>query len=118
MILDAERRTLAELDSAAGVEGADRSSKYAQDAYVAQLETRLDWTLMLCEAMWSLIEERLDLTEGQLVERINQLDLADGELDGRKRRPPATCGGCKRTVSQRFPRCAYCGYVIKRDPFA
>jgi len=57
------------------------------------------------------------VSDDELVQRITESDLSDGQLDGKVRRPPATCGGCGRTVSPRFPKCMYCGATLERNPF-
>jgi len=85
---------------------------------VEQLEARLERTLLACEAMWSLLRERLGVTDDELAQRITDIDLSDGQLDGKVRRPPATCNACGRTVSPRFPKCMYCGAALERSPFA
>ncbi len=118
MILEVEQGALPDLDKPEAAGGGEDVGRAGRDDRVAQLEARLDWTLMVCEAMWSLLKEHLQLTDDRLIERITELDMADGKLDGKKARPPATCGTCSRTVSQRFPRCIYCGAVIERDVFA
>ena len=113
MILDVSPGSLADLERPrSGVSGG------ATRASVEQLEARLDWTLMVCEAMWSLLKEHADVSDEQLVDRITQLDLEDGKLDGKKARPPATCGECGHVVSQRLRRCMHCGAALDGDGFA
>ena len=82
------------------------------------LEQRHDRALLTMEAMWSLLRDKLGVTDDALVERIVDLDLSDGVLDGKVRRPPLECTACKRTTSRRFPRCLYCGAAVAHDPFA
>ena len=82
------------------------------------VEDRLDRALMACEAMWSLLRDKLGVTDLELLDRINELDLSDGELDGKVRRTPVTCRKCKRTIARRFKRCMYCGQPVVHDPFA
>lgn len=85
---------------------------------VEQLELRLERALLGCEAMWSLLRDHLKLTDEALLDRIYQLDISDGKLDGRARKATASCPSCKRTISPRFPRCMYCGQEVMHDPFA
>ena len=84
---------------------------------VEELESRLDRSMLACEAMWSLLRDKLGLGEEDLVNRINAIDLADGQLDGKVRKTPVTCPKCNRTISRRLPRCMYCGQPIVHDPF-
>ena len=93
--------------------GADRARAKA-DA----VETRLDRALLTMHAMWTLLHDRLGVTDEELAQRVVDLDLSDGILDGKVRRPPLECGSCHRTIPSRFPRCLYCGAEVTLDPFA
>lgn len=84
----------------------------------AELDRRLDRALLTMEAMWSLLSEKLGVTDDELAERVVQLDLSDGTIDGAVRRPPLACPECDRTITRRFPQCLYCGTKIIHDPFA
>ena len=85
---------------------------------LADLETRLDRTLLACEAMWTLLRDKLGATDLELIDRINDIDLSDGKLDGKVRKTAVSCPSCGRTISRRFPKCMYCGQAIMHDPFA
>lgn len=84
---------------------------------VEQLEQRIDRLSLVNEALWTLLRERVGVTDAELLERIREVDLSDGRLDGKVRRKPVDCPGCKRTVSNRHDRCLYCGQDIERGPF-
>ena len=64
---------------------------------------------LICYAMWTLIEEETNLTERDLMGRITELDLKDGELDGKYTAPPLECPNCDAMVSKKFNRCLFCG---------
>lgn len=85
---------------------------------VAELESRLDRSLLACEAMWTILRDKLGVTDVELVERINDIDLSDGKLDGKVRKEAVSCPKCSRTISRRFPKCMYCGQPLVHDPFA
>ena len=87
-------------------------------ANVGEVDARLDRTLLAFEAMWTLLREKLGLSDLELVERINELDLSDGKLDGRVRKTPVSCPSCGRTMSRKFTKCMYCGQAVVHDPFA
>ncbi len=70
-----------------------------------QMEARLDRALLTMQAMWTLMRERLDVTEEELRALITEIDLSDGQIDGRARRSVMECPHCSRKISQRFPRC-------------
>ncbi len=96
--------------------GASRVAKAARSD-ARDVEDRLDRTLLACEAMWSILRDKLGVTDIELVERINDIDLSDGKLDGKVRKTAVACPKCHRTISQRFPKCMYCGQPIVHDPF-
>ena len=76
---------------------------------VRQLEDRLDRLVLANMALWSLLQEKMGLTEKDLMDRVQQVDLADGQLDGKARKPLAKCPDCDRVMSPRHKRCLYCG---------
>jgi hypothetical protein len=84
---------------------------------VEQMEARLDRALLTMEAMWTLLRDRLGATDQQLLDRVVELDLTDGVLDGKARRPALQCPQCERRIPRRFARCLYCGAEVKHDPF-
>jgi hypothetical protein len=82
------------------------------------IEQRLDQAMVTMEAMWTLLRERLQVTDEELATRIVEVDESDGVLDGKVRRPPKACPHCRKTIPGRFLRCLYCGEVIAQSPFA
>lgn len=82
-----------------------------------ELRARCDRLALVCETMWTLMRDRLNLTEADLIDRLHDIDLADGKLDGKVRRPPTSCPKCARRVSQRFAHCMYCGAELPQEAF-
>jgi hypothetical protein len=107
--------------SAAAASGeAARASSEAQRARsrASEIEAKCDRALLVCEALWTLLRDKLGISEEELVERVNQIDLSDGVLDGKVRKPNAhACPSCGRTIAKRFPKCIYCGQPVVHDPF-
>ena len=92
-------------------ETARRGARKATEASnrVDDLEARLDRLTLACMAMWSLILECTDLTEDDLVERVREIDLRDGQLDGKLLKNVKRCPKCDRVMSPRHSKCLYCG---------
>ena len=84
---------------------------------VVELESRCDKALLVCEALWTIMRDKMGVSEQELVDRVNEIDLSDGQLDGKVRRVSGLCPNCNRTVSSRFSKCMYCGQPIARDTF-
>jgi hypothetical protein len=74
-----------------------------------ELQARCDRLELATHAMWTLLRDKLGLQDKDLIERVRELDLTDGRLDGRYERPPLQCPACKRTTGRRRPTCVYCG---------
>lgn len=73
--------------------------------YAKQLEK----LSLVCQAMWTLVQERTGLTDQDLLERVTELDLKDGVLDGKYTKPPVDCPKCDAKISRKFNRCLFCG---------
>jgi hypothetical protein len=90
-------------------DAARRASETKEDLHLSlrQLENKIDKLSLICRALWSFIQEQRSLTEEQLVERVKQIDLMDGQIDGKVGAKVADCPQCGRKVSSRH--CLYCG---------
>ncbi len=75
---------------------------------VQDLGERFDKIVIVMHAMWTLLAERTDVSEADLVTRITELDAKDGVVDGRITRRPVKCS-CGATVCMKFDRCLFCG---------
>ena len=85
-------------------------SKAAQaQRMVHDLEQRIDKLTVICMAMWGLLHERLSLTEEDLMERVKEIDLRDGQADGKITPTVAQCRQCGRVMSRTHSKCMYCG---------
>jgi hypothetical protein len=81
------------------------------------LEGEIERMLLVNRALWELVRERLDLKDHHLLDKVNEIDLRDGTLDGRLRQSVPVCGKCGRSFSPRHLKCIYCGVPRQdRDP--
>jgi hypothetical protein len=100
---------------------AERSGSEARSAVhaVQSLESRVNSLTLVNTALWSLLQERLGLSEEQLADRVKEIDLSDGRLDGKVAPTVGVCSTCNRTMSERHRRCIYCGADSpNRRPFS
>ncbi len=107
MIWEINQMQIAEAQ--AQTERSARQSSYVTNN-ISALQARLDKLTLINMAMWSLLQEVSDLTEDDLLERIKQIDLSDGSMDGKVRAKVQKCPQCERVMSNRHARCLYCGY--------
>jgi hypothetical protein len=85
---------------------------------VDQLKADNERLLLITEALWDIIRERLELPEDELARAIHRLDLQDGFLDFRKRpSPPRNCPKCSRVLTKKKATCTFCGAPVPIVPF-
>lgn len=80
-----------------------------------RLEDKVDALALTCQALWELLEERTNLTENELMAKMNEIDLRDGRADGRMGTGGQACPKCGRTLSRRRHTCMYCGEAVGKD---
>jgi hypothetical protein len=95
-----------------------RSAARRADSAEQRLESEVETLKLACAAMWSLLSERCGVTGDDLADRMQQIDLRDGRLDGRITPEVARCDKCRRPMSARHNHCMYCGHAhLHRVPF-
>ncbi|WP_303722716.1 hypothetical protein [Malonomonas rubra] len=72
------------------------------------LEAKLDHLGLINRAMWSLLKERTELTEKDLIDRVAELDMVDGKKDN-KIHDIRECYGCGKGIGPKEENCIYCG---------
>jgi len=85
----------------------------AAETAVLPLEARLDQLELACASMWELLRDKFQLTDAELMAKIEEVDLRDGVRDHKMRRPLAACPNCQRTIATKSRiRCIYCGVAL------
>ena len=65
---------------------------------------------MTCAAMWTILKDKLAVTDEELIHAIHAVDARDGVVDGRIGQAAKECPHCHRKVLTRNPiKCAWCG---------
>lgn len=110
-------------ESAANLAGSQQAARAESKAVEMQRQVRnlradLARTLMICQALWELLSEREGLVEKDLHDKLHQIDMRDGVLDGKNQRKAVECPDCGHMVSPRHPACIYCGQVIDTSVFS
>lgn len=85
---------------------------------VQALELEVERLLMITEALWAILKEKHGLADEELADRVMEIDLRDGKLDGQVARSgPAQCPYCGRPTITKRPLCLYCGKALQPDLF-
>lgn len=84
------------------------------------LRLELERLYMVTEALWGMLKETGKFTNDDLIERVAEIDLRDGKLDGQNtiKAGPTVCPQCERVMQRHRPTCLYCGTAVLQEPFA
>ena len=95
----------------------ERSNLKADEAQrdILSLQEKLDHLSLVIQSMWELLEKNTTLTREQLLDKIQEVDLRDGKLDGRLQAKAQPCSSCGRRSSLRHTQCMYCGEGLSQD---
>jgi hypothetical protein len=85
---------------------------------IRELEARVDKLELIVESLWRQLKRHTELKDEDLIEMMSQIDLEDGQYDGKKTtKTYRECPGCKRRISKSHTKCFYCGEVLLAQPF-
>ena len=97
---------------------AQRDARNAQ-SNIDIMQADVERLLLITEALWGLLKEQHGYSDEDLIDRVEQIDMKDGRLDGRvKSTEPVKCLACDRPHNHRRLNCLYCGEQLPRDLFA
>ena len=106
-------------DASKDAAAATRAANQAQTE-VEALREDVEKLYMVTEALFRLMQNHHGYTQEDLVAKVQEIDMEDGRLDGRRRsdnevRPCPQCGRPMRTSRS---QCYYCGATLEYDPLA
>lgn len=74
-----------------------------------KLENRVETLSLTCQALWELLRESNHFTEEQVMQKMQEIDLRDGVVDGKIGQQVVVCPKCKRNSNSKRKVCLYCG---------
>ncbi|MBP87497.1 MAG: hypothetical protein CMJ64_12360 [Planctomycetaceae bacterium] len=80
------------------------------------LRRSIDSLALTCAALWELQRERGSITDDELVAKMQEIDLRDGQLDGKMTKPATVCPSCERANNASRKNCMYCGTSLPTSP--
>lgn len=93
-------------------EGASSSKIGRVETTVRDLEMRVDRMSLACQALWELLEQHTEMNEKQLHEKMSEIDLRDGNRDGKIAMSVLVCPNCGRRSNSRRQMCIFCGRAV------
>ena len=100
---------------------AAKPSEYKAERAITEIQSLkfdIERLLMITEALWTLLREQHGYSEDVLLNKITEMDMRDGRMDGKvAASAPFNCPKCSRPLGKRRPACIYCGTPVVWDPF-
>ncbi len=78
-------------------------------ADIGELRQAIDKLSLITRALWEIIAKSQGLSDEDLVNKVNEIDLRDGALDGKMKQAVKKCVSCGRVLPVRRQKCIYCG---------
>lgn len=89
------------------------SAQRVAESAVLPLEARLDQLELACSGMWELLRDKFQLTDAELLAKVEEIDLRDGQRNHKINRGGETCPTCQRRIATKSRvRCIYCGNAL------
>lgn len=76
----------------------------------ARLDDKVNRLALICRAMFELMQASSGVTEDQLKAKIVEIDLSDGQADGKVTARAKRCPKCDAMMSPQMGRCLFCGH--------
>jgi len=73
------------------------------------LKTTVERLALTNAALVEILSERVGVTERDILEKIEEIDLRDGVKDGKITMKPRNCSKCSRVLPAKRKICLYCG---------
>jgi hypothetical protein len=94
-----------------------RSDVHQLQQEVQHLRRETERLVLALTALAEIVCSRLDITTVELNEKIREIDLRDGKLDGKLSLHAKRCPQCQRDNSPKRAVCLYCGCALPAEPF-
>jgi hypothetical protein len=79
------------------------------------LKRKSDALTLACQALWEIVRTEIGLSDSALLERMRDIDVRDGKLDGRITPRVAECPRCGRKSKATRKDCIYCGTTLPTE---
>jgi len=74
-----------------------------------EFERQVGRLRLVNQALWEILSDRAGISEEELREKMKEVDLRDGVLNGQLGFYGNECPACGRVTNSRHKKCMYCG---------
>jgi hypothetical protein len=82
-----------------------------------KLSLQVERLTLAAMAMAELLRDKLGVSEAEIEAKMTEIDLRDGQQDGRFRPAPIPCEKCESLNAAGRPCCLYCGHELDESSF-
>lgn len=82
---------------------------------IEQINRRMDKITLVCQALCEQLKDHADLTNEQILDKIEEIDLRDGVIDKKIGARVIKCPNCGRNSNTKNDNCLYCGTRLKKQ---
>ena len=79
------------------------------------LRRQTDNLALACQALWELLRENSGFTDDRLRAKMQEIDLRDGNSDGRMSQRTINCPACGAASNTRRSSCLMCGALLVKE---
>lgn len=80
------------------------------DQKLRALQKDFDLLSLVNQSLIEIVSEKLGITEEDILQKIEEVDLRDGVKDGKLSTATLQCPKCHRGYNMRLDKCLYCGF--------
>jgi len=91
---------------------ADKVSVLGDD--IKRVGNQVEMLAITCQALWELLRERTRLEDGDVLRKVEEIDLRDGTVDGKMTMRVRDCRACGRPNNSKRSNCLYCGGALEQ----
>lgn len=93
-----------------------QSVSAAESGDVDELERRVEMLTLASQALWEILRSHFGLNDDVVLQKMQEIDLRDGRLDGKAGAQLLACPHCQRTNRTGRKYCLYCGERLPTPP--
>ena len=110
LIIDAYQQGQINEAQSTAAQAADRANRLQGD--MDDLKRRADALTIACQALWEILRERVGVDDQTVLRKMQEIDLRDGQADGKISARPVACPRCSRNSNSKRRACVYCGATL------